>query len=258
MTARVICVANRKGGVGKTTTTVNVAAELADRGRRVLVVDLDTQAHASLGLGVVVGRGDLGAHGVFRQARCDLEPAVRHGNARSVDVLPPEREFQIHDCVNDPLRFARALKPLAERYDDIVIDTAPSIDVVMVSALAAADSLLIPTQLQHLAYDGVARFSRVLLKVTTMLNRGLAEFAVVPIQVDLRVNLQRHVYEKLLGEFGRNRVFHGIRVDVALAEAFGAGSAVRDYKPRSRGAADYASLADDMLSRWSASRKIRA
>ncbi len=252
MTARVICVANRKGGVGETTTAVNVAAELGDRGRRVLVIDLDTQAHASPGLGAVVGLDHPGAHSVFRETRFGLESAVRSGNARGVDVLPPEREFQIHDSVSDPLRFARAIKPLAERCDDFVIDTAPAIDVVTISALAAADSLLIPTQLQHLAYDGVARFSRVLLKVTTMLNRSLAEFAVVPIQIDLRVNLQRRVHERLLGEYGRYRVFHGIRVDIALAEAFGAGSAVRDYKPHSHGAADYASLADDILSLWNA------
>lgn len=85
-----------------------------------------------------------------------------------------------------------------------------------------------------------------------MLNRSLAEFAVVPNQIDLRVNLQHRAHEKLLGEFGRNRSFHGIRVDIALVEAFGAGSAVRDYKPHSRGAADYASLADDILPLWNA------
>ncbi len=144
MTAWVICVANRKGGVGKTTTAVNVAAELGDRGRRVVVVDLDTQAYASLSLGIVAGLDGLGADAVFREMRCNLEPAIRSGDARSIDVLLPEREFQIHDSVNDPLRFARAIKPLAERYDDIVIDTAPASDVVTVSARAAPTAFSFP------------------------------------------------------------------------------------------------------------------
>ena len=193
MVARVIAVANRKGGVGKTTTAVNVAAELASRGRRVLVVDLDTQGHASLGLGVVAARAGLGAHSVFRNAKMDLGAAIQTSKSCGVDVLPPERELQGCEYVSDPLRLARALAPLAANYDDVVIDTSPAVDVVMVAALAAADRLLIPTQLQHLSYDGVVKFARVLLSVATQLNRSLVDFAIVPVQIDMRINLQRLV-----------------------------------------------------------------
>ena len=252
MTARVIAVANRKGGVGKTTTVVNVAAELGSRGRRVLVVDLDTQGHASLGLGVDVRHAEPGAHGVFRDPPLDLAPVIRVSEVGGVDVLPPEIDFEIHNSINDPLRLARALAPLADRYDDVVIDTSPAIDVEMVAALAAADRLLIPTQLQHLAYEGVERFSKILLKVATLLNRNLADFAVVPVQMDMRMNLQRLVLVKLLDEFGRARIFRGIRVDVALAESFGSGTAVRYFRPHSRGAVDYAFLTDDILNFWPA------
>jgi len=252
MSARVIAVANRKGGVGKTTTVVNVAAELGSRGRRVLVVDLDTQAHASLGLGIRARRAEPGSHAVFRDPPPSLAAAIRPSAVGDIRVLPPEIDFQIHDSINDPMRLARALWPLSDAFDDIVIDTSPAIDVTMVAALAAADHILIPTHLQHLAYEGVARFSKVLLKVATMLNRGLADFAVVPTQMDLRMNLQRLVLDKLLKEFGSARIFRGIRTDVALAESFGSGAAVRHYRPMSRGAFDYARLTDDILTAWRA------
>ena len=250
MRAEVITVANRKGGVGKTTTAVNVAAELGGRGRRVLVVDLDTQGHASLGLGAAPG--GPGAHALFRAGSFDLAQAIRPSRSPGVDILPPERDFLIHEAVNDPLRLARALAPFAASYDHLVIDTSPAIDVTMASALAASDRVLIPTQLHYLAYDGVARLAKVLLKVATMLNRHLADFAVVPVQIDARANLHKLVLARLNAEFGVARVFRGIRTDIALAEAFGAGAAVRSYKPHSRGAQDYAALTDDILAVWGA------
>ena len=250
MSARVIAVANRKGGVGKTTTAVNVAAELGSRGRRVLVVDLDPQGHAGLGLGVTAQRADASVHHIFRVDPVDLFAAIKPSEAANVDVLPAERDFQVHDSINDPLRLAKALAPLAERYDEIVLDTSPSVDVTTVAALAASDHVLIPTQLQHLAYDGVVRFAAVLLRVATLLNRRFIDLAIVPIQIDARINLQRMVLAKLLKEFGPQRIFRGIRTDISLAESFGLRTAVKYYRPNSRGAADYAFLTDDILSNW--------
>ena len=247
MNARVIAVANRKGGFGKTTTAVNVAAELGSRGRRVLVVDLDPQGHAGLGLGVVATRNEPSVHQIFRNNPIDLATAVKSSDVANVDVLPSERDFQVHDSVNDPLRLARGLAVLSERYDEIVIDTSPTVDVSTVAALAAADHVLIPTQLQHLAQDGVVRFSNVLLRVATALNRRFADLAIVPIQIDVRINLQRTVLAKLIKDFGHKRIFRGIRTDVALAEAFGSRTAVRYYRPQSRAAADYGFLTDDIV-----------
>jgi chromosome partitioning protein len=248
--AHVIAIANCKGGVGKTTTAVNVAAELASRNRRVLLVDLDPQGHAGLGMGVVAVRGAPTAHLIFRQSPIDLASAIRTSDSGSVHVIPAEQNFQVHEAVNDPLRLAEALLKLDGCYDDIIIDTSPAIDVTSVAALAAAHHVLIPTHLQHLAYDGIGRFSNVLFKVATTLNPKFLGLAIIPIQIDVRINLQRVILAKLLKEFGPKHIFRGIRTDISLAEAFGSKTAVRNYRLNSRAAMDYALLTDDILSFW--------
>jgi chromosome partitioning protein len=250
MAAHVIAVANRKGGVGKTTTAVNVAAELAERGRRILLVDLDPQGHAGLGLGVAAAKGEPAVHQLFRRDPIQLANAVKVSNCVGLDVLPAERDFQVHEATNEPLRLAAALLSFNDIYDDIIIDTPPTVDVTLLSALAAAHHVLIPMQLQHLAYDGIVRFSQVLFKVATALNRRFTGLAIVPIQIDVRITMQRVILAKLIKDFSDKRIFHGIRTDVALAEAFGSNTAVRHYRPQSRAATDYALLTDDILSFW--------
>jgi len=250
MTAQIIAVANRKGGVGKTTTAVNLACELANRGRRVLVVDLDPQGHAGLGLNVFASRSEPTAHQIFGDRRIDLTAAVKASCVIDVDVLPADHEFDVHGAVNDPLSLARGLVAFEAGYDAIIIDTSPSIDVTTVAALTAAQYVLVPTQLHHLAYDGIVRFSKVLFKVASMVNRRFTDLAIVPVQIDIRTNLQRIVLAKLLKEFGPKRILRGIRTDISLAEAFGSRMPVRLYRPQSRAAMDYALLAEDVLSLW--------
>jgi len=250
MTPHVIVVANRKGGVGKTTTAVNVAAELALREKKVLLIDLDPQGHATLGVGVARSNSELAVHHLFRPQGVDLRSALKASCIGGIDVLPAQHDFQVHEAVNDPLRLARGLSDLGRAYDLIVVDTSPTVDITSLAALASADHVLIPTQLHHLAYDGVVRFSSVLLKVATTLNPRFRGLAVVPIQIDMRTNIQRHVLAKLLQNFGPKRIFRGIRSDIALAEAFGSGTTIQHYRPNSRGAADYALLTNDILSFW--------
>ena len=200
-----------------------------------LVVDLDPQGHAGLGLDVVASRSEATVHQVFGDRRVDLAAAVKKSCVTDVDVLPAEHEFDVHGAVNDPLSLARGLAAFEDRYDAIVIDTSPSIDVTTVAALTAAQYVLIPTQLHHLAYDGIVRFSKVLLKVASMVNRRFTDLAIVPVQIDIRTNLQRIVLAKLLKEFGPKRILRGIRTDISLAEAFGSRKPVRLYRPQSRG-----------------------
>jgi len=139
---------------------------------------------------------------------------------------------------------------VSAQYDEIVIDTAPAIDVTSIAALAMAHHVLIPMQLHHLAYDGVVLFCEMLLKAVTTFNPKFSGFAIVPIQIDMRLNLQRIILAELLKKFGPKRIFRGIRADIAVAEAFGAKTVVRKYRSSCRAAKDYELLCDDILSFW--------
>jgi chromosome partitioning protein len=249
MHGQVIAVANCKGGTGKTTTAVNLAAELAHQGRRILLIDLDPQGHAGLGFGVVAER-EATVHQVFRRRDVDFAASIRRSDVEGVDVLAADSTFRIRDAADDPHRLGQALAPLKGRYDNVVIDTPPSADLPLIAALACADCVLVPTQLQHLAHHGLTQFARLFFGVATKLNANLKSFAIVPIQVDIRMHLQQSILAKLLQDYGPEKIFRGIRTDISLAEAFGSGCPVRYYRPAARGAIDYGLLAKDVDTFW--------
>ncbi|KQT69072.1 MULTISPECIES: ParA family protein [unclassified Aureimonas] len=250
MPSRVIAVANCKGGTGKTTTAVNVSAELARRGRRVLLVDLDPQGHAGFGFGVFAAKGDLTAHDFLGEGGHDMARAIRPTRSAGVDVLPADRSFRVRSASEDQRRLSAALATLGERYDTVVIDTPPAAEAPLRAALAAAGGVLIPTQLQHLTYDGLMQLSRLVFETALGVNPTLRDLAIVPVQVDIRMHLQQRILAELLMEFGHERIFRGIRTDVALAEAFGSHCPVHDHRRSSRGARDYDLLAEDVVRFW--------
>lgn len=246
--ARIITIANCKGGCGKTTTSVNIAAELAARGRRTLLLDLDPQGHATLALGARDRARGVTAHDLLFGQAAAAKP-IRIESV-GVDVFPADMTFRLPAAPQRARALAETLGPIARNYDYVIIDTPPAAELPLVCALAAAHHTLAPTQLTPLARDGVLRFSQVFFYVSTQLNPDLRSLGIVPVQVDLRTRLHRAVLERLAKDFGSARLFPVVRSDIALAEAFDSGSPVRAFLPGSRGAEDYRQVVDRIIAEW--------
>lgn len=253
MHARVLAVANRKGGTGKSTTTVNLAAELGARGSRVLVVDLDPQGHAGLGFGVDAPDGSQTAHVAFRDPRVDFTRAICATAVSGVDLLAADRNFDGQVRFGDPRCLARALDRIRPLYDVVVVDTPPAAANVLVCALLASDGVVVPTMLDHLSLDGVRQFARSYHQVMMKLQATLLGLVIAPMVVDFRTNMQRRVLASLLSSFGTGQVLRGIRTDVAVAEAFGVRKPLRAHRPCSRALEDFRVLADEVVQRFSLS-----
>ena len=251
--AVVIAVANCKGGCGKTTTAVNIAAEIGATGRRTLLLDLDPQGHGALGFGISPAAGGATAHDWLRGSRPRPEQVYR--SAAGVDVLPADASYSAPWPAPAPRSLAPGLEALKAAYDVIVIDTPPAADLPLVAALAAARYVLAPSQLTPLARDGLMRFSQVFFYAATNLNPDLQAFAIAPTQVDLRTRIQQATLAGMVADFGLARMFPALRSDVTLAEAFGAGLPIRAFRPAARGAADYARLAERIEREWLAPAK---
>jgi chromosome partitioning protein len=245
----VIAVCNRKGGTGKTTVSVNLAAELAALGRRVLLVDLDSQGHCAVGLGIKAKRGDSTVHHLFTDVKARLADAIRETAFANLALVPADQLFEHGSGSHDESRLARALaeEAIMERFDVVILDTPPSLDILLLNALTAATWILVPYVPHPLSFEGVRQLMRILFKVMNSANPALKVLGFLPTTTTERIRQHRSVTTEVSRQFGAHRVLPGIRSDIKLAEAFAAGKPARYYAPGSRGAQDFADLAMSLM-----------
>ncbi len=251
--ARIIAIANQKGGVGKTTTCVNLASALADMNYRTLLVDLDPQGNASVGCGIDTRGLEISALEVL-QAECDIPEAVVQVEKLGLDVLPSNSdltaaEISLLQVDGREYRLKQALEKIAQQYVWIIIDCPPSLNMLTLNALTAANSVLIPMQCEYYALEGLASLLETIEQVRSSVNPGLEIEGLLRTMYDSRNNLSGAVSEQLTEHFG-DRVYRTvIPRNVRVAEAPSYGLPVLRYDPASKGALAYLGLAGEVLRR---------
>ncbi|MBQ4447215.1 MAG: ParA family protein [Clostridia bacterium] len=250
---KIIAVANQKGGVGKTTTAVNLAACTAHQGKKVLLVDIDPQGNATSGAGVDKAEGEFSIYDVIIN-EVEAEKAIRHTRIETLDVLPSRIELAGAEVELVPMmarerKLRAALKPIKSRYDYIMIDCPPSLGLLTLNALTAADTLLVPIQCEYYALEGLAQLMNTVKLVRQHLNDELDVEGVVMTMYDARTNLSPMVVGEVK-KFFKNKVYETvIPRSVRLGEAPSFGLPISLYDPKSTGAKAYENLAKELLAR---------
>ncbi|RII42832.1 ParA family protein [Galactobacter valiniphilus] len=255
--ARIIAMVNQKGGVGKTTSTINLAAALAEYGRTVLVVDFDPQGAASAGLGVSPHELDLTVYNVLMDRHADIEEAILPTSAPNVDLLPANIDLSAAEVqlVNEVAReqvLASQLRKVSDRYDVILIDCQPSLGLLTVNALAAAHGVIIPLTAEFFALRAVALLTETIDKVQERINPALQIDGVVATMYDQRTLHAREVLGRLDEAFGDKLFETVIRRTVKFPDATVAAEPITSFAPQHAGAAAYRRLAQELIARGGA------
>ena len=248
--SKVIVVANQKGGVAKTTTSVNLASGLAYYKKKVLLIDLDPQGNATSGLGIDKNNLDSSVYDVL----VNFEPIeqVVVNVSKKLDVLPAKvelagAEMELVSAISREMRLKNALDEVRDQYDYVVIDTPPSLGLLTLNALTAANSFLVPIQCEYYALEGVTQLLNTIKVVQKNLNPRLSMEGILMTMHDNRTNLSNQVVEDVKETF-KDKVFNTyISRNVRVSEAPSFGQSIIDYDPKSKGAQQYLALAKEVI-----------
>lgn len=248
---KIIAIANQKGGVGKTTTSVNLGAGLAQVGKKVLLVDIDAQGNATTGVGIEKSELDQCIYNVLVED-ADVQGVIKKTATENLDVLPATiqlagAEIELVPTISREVRLQRALQPVRDEYDYIIIDCPPSLGLLTINALTAADSVIIPVQCEYYALEGLSQLLNTVRLVQKHLNKNLAIQGVLLTMLDARTNLGIQVIDEVKKYF-RDKVYRSIIPrNVRLSEAPSHGKPIMQYDAKSRGAEVYIDLAEEVI-----------
>ena len=251
--AKIISLANQKGGVGKTTTAINLSAALAKEGKKVLLVDADPQANASSGLGIDIRNLEATIYECLVSG-IDPKLAIHHTGVDNLDLIPSHidlvgAEIEMLGLEDRELLMKRILSHLRDQYDFILIDCSPSLGLITVNALTASDSVIIPVQAEFFALEGIAKLLNTIKIIKSKLNPQLKIEGFLVTMFDNRLRLSTQVYDEVKKHFG-SLVFNTVITrNVRLSEAPSHGLSVLDYDSSSKGAKNYAALAKEVIKR---------
>ncbi|MCL6217751.1 MAG: AAA family ATPase [Zunongwangia sp.] len=248
---KIIAIANQKGGVGKTTTSVNLAASLGVLEKKVLLIDADPQANATSGLGIDVEEIELGTYQLLEHS-ITPEKAIMETSSPNLDLIPAHIdlvaiEIELVDQENRESMLKKVITPLKDQYDYILIDCAPSLGLLTLNALTASDSVIIPIQCEYFALEGLGKLLNTIKSVQKIHNNKLDIEGLLLTMYDSRLRLSNQVVEEVQKHFDEMVFETIIQRNVRLSEAPSYGESIINYDASSKGATNYLSLAHEII-----------